>query len=205
MICYDLSVKAGELVFILGGARSGKSRQGAALATAAGGPVLFLATGRADDGEMTDRIARHRRDRPAAWRTVEQSRGLAGVVLAAGPDTTVLLDGLGDVATEYLLAASGQVEDLSPERLAAIESDLDGEVDHLVDAQRRAGIHLIVVSNEVGLGLVPPYPLGRYYRDILGRANQRLAAAADRVLFMVAGLPLTVKPAADSSPSRGSS
>ncbi|HEX2172976.1 MAG TPA: bifunctional adenosylcobinamide kinase/adenosylcobinamide-phosphate guanylyltransferase [Dehalococcoidia bacterium] len=186
------------MTLILGGARSGKSRHATDLASRSGGEVVFLATGAPVDPEMADRIARHRRDRPPSWRTIEQSRDLATVLQALPLGTTVLIDGLGDVATEYLLAEASPDGHLDPAALAQIEARLDAEVDGLVAAQRAAGIRLIVVSNEVGSGLVPPYPLGRYYRDILGRANQRLAAQADRVLLMVAGLPLTLKPPADA-------
>lgn len=189
-----LTVSPGELLLLLGGARSGKSRLAVDLARRARGPVVFIAAGQAGDGEMTDRIDRHRRERPAEWRTFERSRDLGTVIRGIASGTTVLLDGLGDVATEYLLAGAPAEGDLSPADLAAVEADLEAEVAGLADAARSARIALIVVSNEVGLGLVPPYPLGRLYRDVLGRANQRLAAEADRVYFLIAGLPLRLKP-----------
>lgn len=188
------------VTLILGGARSGKSRLAVELARRGNSPIVFLATGRAGDAEMADRISRHRRERPAEWRTIAQARDLGVAISGLAAGTTVLLDGLGDVATEYLLARATPEGDLSPADLAAVEVDLDTEVTGLVNAARGVGIALIVVSNEVGLGLVPPYPLGRHYRDVLGRANQRLAAEADRVFFMVAGLPLRLKPSPEPSP-----
>lgn len=193
-------VAGGEVVLLLGGARSGKSRLAVDLARRAAGPVVFLAAGQAGDGEMADRIDRHRRERPAEWRTIERSRELGAVIRGIAPGTTVLLDGLGDIATEYLLAGASEEADLSAAELAEVEAGLEAEVAGIVAAARAAGAALIVVSNEVGLGLVPPYPLGRHYRDVLGRANQRLAAEADRVYFLIAGLPLRLKP----SPEPGS-
>jgi adenosylcobinamide kinase/adenosylcobinamide-phosphate guanylyltransferase len=195
----DSSRDTGSLVtLILGGARSGKSRMAVDLARRSDGPVAFLAAGRAGDAEMAARIERHRRERPAEWRTIEQARDLGAEIAVLDPGSTVLLDGLGDVATDYLLAQATPEGDLTPSELTAVEADVEAEITGLVGAARAAGLHLIVVSNEVGLGLVPPYPLGRHYRDVLGRANQRLAAAADRVYLMIAGLPIRLKPSPES-------
>ena len=183
-----------ELILLLGGARSGKSRQAVDLATASGRPVVFLATGAARDEEMRDRIARHRQERPAGWRTIERVRNLGPAIAALPAESLVILDGLGDVATDYLLAAQPPGgEGFSAADLAGVEERVRIEVDGLVTGRQRSGCTLIVVSNEVGLGLVPPYPLGRHYRDILGRANQRLAAAAGTAVLLVAGLPLVLK------------
>ena len=184
---------ADQLILILGGARSGKSRYATELASAAPGPVIFLATGSASDPEMADRIERHRHDRPADWQTIERTRHLSQAVRAAAGGSTIVLDSLGDLVTDYLLGAQPPIGELSPADLEAVETALNAEIDDLADAQRRAGVSLLVVSNEVGLGLVPPYPLGRHFRDLLGRANQRLASTADRVVFLMAGLPLHLK------------
>lgn len=183
-----------RLTLLLGGARSGKSRQAVALAQATGGPVVFLATGSARDEEMADRIARHQEVRPPGWRTIERSRELGTAIGRLEAGTTVLLDSLGDLVTDYLLAGEAAAGGaLLPARVEALDSELSAEIDNLLQAYRAARLHLIVVSNEVGLGLVPPYPLGRHFRDLLGRANQRLAAAADAVYLMIAGLPLDLK------------
>jgi adenosylcobinamide kinase/adenosylcobinamide-phosphate guanylyltransferase len=111
--------------------------------------------------------------------------GLALAALDNRPDV-LLLDCLTLLVSNILLALESQPQ-------AAVEAAVQAEIEDLVEAQARLNIPLIIVSNEVGLGLVPPNPLGRVYRDILGRANQRLAAAANRVYFMVAGLPMIVK------------
>jgi adenosylcobinamide kinase/adenosylcobinamide-phosphate guanylyltransferase len=177
----------GELILILGGARSGKSDYAEWLAAQLGQRVLYIATAEAYDEEMAQRIAAHRAVRPATWHTLEAPRqiGQALVDVELGLDA-ILLDCVTLLASNILLEREAE----SPE---TIEAALRAELDGLLAAQKRLSAPLVIVSNEVGLGLVPPYPLGRVYRDLLGRANQYLAAQADRVILMVAGLPMTVK------------
>lgn len=178
-----------KLILILGGARSGKSSYAERLAAELGGPdVLYIATAQAFDDEMRARIAAHRAARPVGWRTLEApSLAAAPLAEAVGDAAVVLVDCITLLTSNAILALG---DEPAP---AAAEEAVDREVDALLTAYGAGTATWIVVSNEVGLGLVPPYPLGRIYRDVLGRANQRLAAAADQVLFMVAGLPLTVK------------
>ena len=180
---------ADTLVLILGGARSGKSSRAQQLALDLGGPdVLFVATAEAFDDEMRARITAHRAERPAGWRTVEApTRVAVQIAGAAAGVQVVLLDCLTLLVSNVLLSAG---EDASPQQ---VEAAVIAEVGGLLAACRAGDATWIMVSNEVGLGLVPPYPLGRLYRDVLGRANQRIAAAADQVWFMVAGLPMRVK------------
>jgi adenosylcobinamide kinase/adenosylcobinamide-phosphate guanylyltransferase len=136
---------------------------------------------------MAARIAAHRQNRPAEWHTLEAPRRVGAALSSLGePPEVLLLDCLTLLVSNIILA-------LEAEPPEAIEAAVSTEIDEIIAAQQRLAVPLIVVSNEVGLGLVPPYALGRVYRDALGRANQRLAAQADRVLFMVAGLPLVVK------------
>ncbi|MFQ5576000.1 MAG: bifunctional adenosylcobinamide kinase/adenosylcobinamide-phosphate guanylyltransferase [Anaerolineae bacterium] len=175
------------LYLILGGARSGKSRHAEHLAAQLGRRVLYIATAEAKDPEMAARIAAHRRARPAGWQTLEAPRQVGARLAAAGPPPdALLLDCLTLLVSNIVLAM-----DSRPPQ--AVEAAVQAEVEAIIAAQGRLNAPLIIVSNEVGLGLVPPNPLGRLYRDVLGRANQRLAARARRVVFMVAGLPLTVK------------
>ncbi len=178
-----------RMTLLLGGARSGKSTLALRLATEAGGSVGFVATAMASDDEMTVRIANHQAERPAEWRTYELPTR-TGAGLPTGPDAAVVL--ILDCVT--LLAANVLMALPEPIEGAAAEAALDAEIGWLLDAYRSGSSQWIVVSNEVGLGLVPPYPLGRVYRDALGRANQRLAAEADEVLLLVAGLPMRLKP-----------
>ncbi|HNR97475.1 MAG TPA: bifunctional adenosylcobinamide kinase/adenosylcobinamide-phosphate guanylyltransferase [Anaerolineae bacterium] len=178
-----------QLILILGGARSGKSSYAEKLALELGGAdVLYIATSQVLDEEMRQRVAVHRSQRPAGWRTLEAPL-LTGATLdeAVRSARVVLVDCLTLLASNAILALGE--EPPAREAEAAVES----EVSALLAAQRGGRATWIIVSNEVGLGLVPPYPLGRVYRDALGRANQRLAAAADQVLLMVAGLPLYLK------------
>ena len=186
----------GRLVLVTGGTRSGKSRYAEALAAQGRQPVVYAATGAAGDDEMRARIHEHRQRRPPEWRTVETPRQVAKALagLGDGPGT-VLLDDLGLLATNHLLALCGGAEP-NRETGAALDLALAAEIDGLQAARAAGGWDLIVVTNEVGLGIVPPTPLGRLFRDALGRANQELAADADEVYLLVAGLPLRIKPAA---------
>ncbi|TXN23634.1 bifunctional adenosylcobinamide kinase/adenosylcobinamide-phosphate guanylyltransferase [Methylobacterium sp. WL9] len=168
------------MTLVLGGARSGKSRYAEALIEAGPGPWRYLATAQAWDDEMRTRIALHRERRPEGWITQDVSTDLAQAVAAAhGP---VLVDCLTLWLTNLMLA----------------ESALPAAVDALRDACAAARGPLVLVSNEVGLGIVPDNALARRFRDEAGRLHQRLAQQADRVVFMVAGLPMTVKPSPDN-------
>jgi adenosylcobinamide kinase/adenosylcobinamide-phosphate guanylyltransferase len=176
------------LTLILGGARSGKSTHAQQLAQEHGGDdVLFVATAQALDDEMAARIAAHRAGRPAAWRTLEAPRHVGETISQAGSCGVVLVDCL------TLLVSNAVVALPESASVAEAETAALAEVEDLIAAYRRGMASWIVISNEVGLGLVPPYPVGRAYRDALGHANQRLASEADEVLFMVAGIPMKVK------------
>lgn len=173
---------SGGLTLVLGGARSGKSRHAESLVRAAGpGPWAYIATAEAYDDEMRARIAQHRADRdatgPGGWRTVEAPFDLAGAIQALPLDRPLLVDCLTLWLTNLMLGGHDRAA-----AVAALESAL---------AARR-GLS-VLVANEVGLGIVPENALARAFRDEAGRLNQRLASRADRVLFIVAGLPLVVK------------
>lgn len=180
-----------QLTLILGGARSGKSTYAERLAGERGHHILYVATAQAWDGEMAERIANHRAQRPPAWQTVEAPTAVGSAIaqaLQAQPHTDLLLlDCLTLLASNVLITLPEDATEMTA--TAALMAEIDG----LLAVYTVSNIPWIVVSNEVGLGIVPPYPLGRLYRDALGRVNQRLAAAADEVLFLVAGLPMVVK------------
>jgi adenosylcobinamide kinase/adenosylcobinamide-phosphate guanylyltransferase len=175
------------LILILGGARSGKSAYAEKLAAEMGHSILYIATAEAKDEEMAARIEAHRRDRPATWQTLEAPCQVASALsqITISPDA-LLLDCLTLLVSNIILTLESQPQ-------TAIEAAIRAEIEAIIEVQQKLDIPLIVVSNEVGLGLAPPYPLGRVYRDGLGRANQHLAARADKVLLMVAGLPMAVK------------
>ena len=181
------------LTLLLGGVRSGKSARAVALAESlagASGRVLFAATAQAFDDDMTHRIAVHRAERPAHWDTVEAPLDLAGALAdvlarAVVPYAVVVIDCLTLWTSNLLLSLADprDAESLAVARAA----------DLLATVPAAGGARWVVVSNEVGLGVVPPTPLGRHFRDALGRMNQRVAAAADEVTLMVAGLELPVR------------
>jgi adenosylcobinamide kinase/adenosylcobinamide-phosphate guanylyltransferase len=185
----------GKLTLILGGARSGKSSYAERLAAQQGGQILYIATAQPLDGEMVERIAIHQKNRPASWQTLEIPSAV-GVTLQSRtpPADVILLDCLTLLVSNLLLAvSSGTDENLTVDEAAATAS-VETEITRLLEAIQALPAEWIVVSNEVGLGLVPPYPLGRVYRDLLGRANQRLAFKADQVIFMIAGIPMRLAP-----------
>ncbi len=179
----------GRMTLILGGARSGKSCYALHLAgsRAGDGEVVYLATAEAGDEEMAQRILRHRRDRPPAWRTVEVPREVTPSVVELGAEAAVIVLDCVTLWISNLLLAEG--EEAAPGREKAI---LD-QVKDLARAAREAKADVILVSNEVGLGVVPPTPLGRIFRDVAGQANQLLAQAADEVYVTWAGLPQRIK------------
>ena len=166
-----------RLTLVLGGARSGKSRYAESLITAQAPPWLYVATAQAGDDEMAERIAAHRVRRDAGWQTVEAPHDLAGALDAAPAEARLLVDCVTLWLSNRMLA----------------DADLDHEIDRLEDALARRAGTTVLVSNEVGYGIVPDNALARRFRDLQGRLNQRLAARADRVVLVVAGLPLVVK------------
>ena len=174
-----------RLTLVLGGARSGKSAHARRLAEERGSAVLFVATAEPCDAEMADRIARNRAERPADWRTLEAPVDTAAAIERhAGAADLILLDCISVLAGNIY----SREEDFD-----AAERRLEREIDLLLDLHERSPAEWILVSNEVGMGVVPAYPLGRAYRDGLGRAHQRLAARADEAHFVVAGLVLRLK------------
>lgn len=167
------------LTLVLGGARSGKSRYAESLIAALPPPWIYVATAEAGDAEMTERIALHRARRNKGWQTLEAPHDLAGAVAGAESDVPILVDCLTLWLSSRMLAGT----------------DVEAETAHLETALASRRAPTVLVSNEVGFGIVPDNELARRFRDLQGRLNQRMAARAGRVILMVAGLPLTVKDA----------
>ena len=165
------------MTLIIGGARSGNSAHAESLVTAGPAPWTYIATAEAYDQEMRERIALHRSRRGEGWTTIDAPLDLAGALAALPDGRPVLIDCLTLWLTNHMLA----------------EHDLDAECRQLADALSRPRGPWFVVSNEVGQGIVPDNALARRFRDAAGRLNQQVAAVADTVLLMVAGLPLKVK------------
>ena len=171
----------GGIHLILGGARSGKSRHAEQIMTGFPAPFRYLATGQAWDDEMRDRIAAHRARRDGRWQTVEVPVYLPAALDAAGSDP-VLVDCLTLWLTNLLLG----------------EHDVGQATSGLMDALKRRPAPTVLVGSEVGMGIVPENALARRFRDEAGLLHQRVAAVADRVVLVVAGLPLVLKPQATS-------
>lgn len=175
---------ASPLILAIGGTRSGKSRYGLAATRrfAGDGRAWFLGTAWAGDPELDDRIARHRRERPAAWPTIDVKTDLVAALAQTEPTEPVLIDGL----TLWLSTLLG---DDPPE----IDAILDGPVAAGLAAIAARPGPVVVVSDEVGLGIVPMHAGARAYRDLVGITHQRVAAMADEAYLLVAGLPLALK------------
>ena len=169
----------GALIFIGGGARSGKSRLALQLAEEAGSGRVFIATAQAFDDEMRARISRHQDERDATWRTVEEPLAVPQTLRQITGCDVVLIDCLTLWLTNLLMAE---------------EENIQGRVAELIDAIAAASFTTIVVTNEVGLGIVPLHALSRRFRDEAGFAHQALAAAADAVYFGAMGMMLRLKP-----------
>jgi len=168
----------GKITFVLGGARSGKSSYAEKLVEASGLQPVYLATGRAFDGEMESRIAVHRDRRGTQWQTVEEPLDLKSALLQHAQSTRfVLVDCLTLWVTNLMMA----------------ERDIAAESHDLVAVLSALGGPVVFVSNEVGLGIVPENRMAREFRDHAGFLHQAIAAAADEVYFMAAGLPLKMK------------
>lgn len=161
---------------MLGGARSGKSRYAESLVTALPPPWLYVATAEAGDSEMVARVAAHQARRGPSWTTIETPRNVAET-LGTHADTPTLVDCLTLWLSNVMLA----------------DADVEVEIEQLDEALARAAAPIVLVANEVGFGIVPDSALGRRFRDLQGLLNQRIAARADRVVLVVAGLPLTLK------------
>ncbi len=171
-----------DIAFVLGGCRSGKSRHALLLAeSSAASRKIFVATCTPHDDEMRTRVANHQKERGRGWETIEIPRALAETVAdQSRPESLLLIDCLTLWASNLLLASD------DPDCLT---EPLDG----LISALKTAPGPVILVSNEVGTGIVPENRLARLYRDLVGRVNQTVAASADRVIWMVAGIPVTIK------------
>jgi adenosylcobinamide kinase/adenosylcobinamide-phosphate guanylyltransferase len=170
------------VTLVLGGVRSGKSHYAQQMGEAAG-RVVFVATALANDEEMRRKVEAHQKSRPSVWRTVEEPLQLAEVIALYGTGCDLMIIDCLTIYSANLLERHGNES----------EGVIPGCVAALCQALENAPCPVVLVSNEVGSGVVPAYPSGRRFRDLLGELNQRVARVADNVLLMVAGLPLILK------------
>jgi len=176
-----------SVTLVLGGVRSGKSRYSQHIGERSG-RVTFIATAeRRDDSEMLAKIERHRTERPSHWATVEEPLELARAITAGATDSDLILVDCLTLFAANLLETHGEDE-----------KTLQSRIDKLCMALDSVPCSVVLVSNEVGSGVVPEYASGRRFRDLVGEINQRVAVVADNVLFMVAGLPLALKGSASA-------
>jgi adenosylcobinamide kinase/adenosylcobinamide-phosphate guanylyltransferase len=172
--------RAKVVTLVLGGVRSGKSRYAQSESARFSG-VTFIATARRSDAEMRRKIAAHRRERPAEWKTVEASAALDAVIRREGQKAELLLV---DCLTTYCGRLLTRIGTASGRRR---------HLDAVVEAMRATPASMCIVSNEVGSGIVPAFKSGRLFRDLLGEVNQQVARVADRVVVLVAGVPIAIK------------
>jgi adenosylcobinamide kinase/adenosylcobinamide-phosphate guanylyltransferase len=180
------------LTLVLGGARAGKTTFAEQLVARHAGAVCYVATAEPLDDEMRARIAAHRSSRPPHWTTIESPLEVTAALNNIEQPSAVLLDCL-TLWTSNLLLRELDSDKITPERAKRAEAAAIEAVTSLLGWQSTTGVALYVVSNEVGLGVTPPYALGRVFQDVLGRLNQRVAAAASEVYLVVAGMALPLK------------
>lgn len=184
----------GRIFLVTGGARSGKSSFAEQLVAGLGTEIAYIATARPFDGEMADRIARHRLQRPASWQTFEAPERPSAVIAEQGQCCdAILLDCLTVLTTNRLLLHDIDWDQPPLNRLAEIEAEMLAEVEALCLAAEQGRADLVAVTNEVGCGIVPASPMARFFRDCAGRVNQRMAAVATEVYWVVSGIPVRIK------------
>lgn len=183
-----------SITMVTGGARSGKSTYAEQLAKERGKNIGYIATAVVTDEDMADRIKRHRLSRPKEWTTIEQYRHFDEVdeTLFKGTDL-FLLDCVTTMVTNLMFDEEMDYDTCSNEDIQKVEDYIFAEIEKLIERMEKDQKKLIVVTNEVGMGLVPAYRLGSIFRDIAGRVNQYLAMRADEVYFMISSIPMKIK------------
>ncbi|AGB41644.1 adenosyl cobinamide kinase/adenosyl cobinamide phosphate guanylyltransferase [Halobacteroides halobius DSM 5150] len=187
-----------RLILVLGGARSGKSSFAEEIVTNLGGlEVTYIATSQPRDKEMKERIKQHQASRPQEWTTIEESREVSQILSEIKKGSVVLVDCLTVLISNLLLQNEELNEDEYDFNEQMKEEEIISEIEKIITKIKEKDLTVVLVSNEVGQGLVPPYKLGRVYRDIAGRVNQLVANEADEVYITYAGLPVEIKELAE--------
>ena len=188
----------GRIILITGGARSGKSTFAERKAKELGDKILYIATAIPFDDEMKDRIKKHQNSRPAYWKTWEGYRGVGKELEALGTGDKkydgVLIDCITIMVTNIMLSHSEvDFDNVTPKELDCIEDDIKKEVEELIHGATHCDCDVIMVTNELGSGIVPENSMARAFRDLAGRANQMLGRCADELHLSVCGVPLRIK------------
>lgn len=183
------------LILITGGARSGKSTLAEQKASQLGKNIVYIATAIAFDDGMKDRIKKHRLDRPQNWATIEKYKDFADIIEheTFKASDLILLDCMTLMVTNLMLESNLDFDHCSMEEVHQLEKDIFKEVDELLNIIKASNKTAIIVTNEVGMGLVPPYRSGSIFRDIAGRINQYIANKAQEVYFTVSGIEMKIK------------
>ncbi|MGM9975126.1 MAG: bifunctional adenosylcobinamide kinase/adenosylcobinamide-phosphate guanylyltransferase [Clostridiaceae bacterium] len=181
----------GRAILITGGTRSGKSTFGESLLKDEK-DVLYIATSKITDREMEERVKRHRERRPSEWSTYEGYRNLSQII-EESDKKFILFECVGTMVTNILFDEERDFDTIDKGVLEAIEKDIKSEFRSLVEVCKRLDRTLIIITNEVGMGLISEYPLGRIFTDILGRVNQELGALCSEAYFVACGIPLRLK------------
>lgn len=182
----------GRIVFITGGARSGKSAYAESLYVATS-DVIYLATARITDDEMRERVEQHKRSRPSGWRTIEQTYDLHTVCETGNAPLSVLLDCVSILTSNIMFDLTKECERIPPALQHKVEQVVTAEIEKLIQTVREKNGSLVMVTNEVGDSIVPENHVARVYRDMLGRVNQHIAALCDEVYLVTCGIPLRLK------------
>lgn len=194
-IKHHFNVKDMCITLIIGGARSGKSAFAELKAKEYGKNIAYIATAVITDESMADRVKKHKLQRPREWATIEQYANFT--TLEKNLDfinaDTIMIDCITTLITNFMIDSKIDFDNCRPEKVNILESDIKSNIFDLIHTCRKNSKKLIIVSNEVGLGLVPAYYMGNYFRDISGRINAYIAREADNVYFTVSGIPIKIK------------
>lgn len=185
----------GKIVLVTGGARSGKSTFAETMVKEMGKTIGYIATAKITDDDMARRIEHHKKQRPSNWSTFERFKDFTALKNdpAYRQCDTLLLDCITILTTNLMFDVDVDYDQCTMDEVEAVEAMIRMEIDQLLKLVRETRQNIVIVSNEVGLGLVPPYRLGNLFRDIAGRMNQMIAKEADEAYFIVSGLPIKLK------------
>ena len=183
-----------KLILVTGGARSGKSTFAEGIAKECGHNVLYVATSKPIDDEMKQRIAKHKAQRPSEWETLEEYKDLDFAISQhiQGKEA-VLLDCITIMITNLMFDETYEWDSLTRDEVQEIENSIQHQIERLISLSKMSEVTFVIVTNELGLGIVPATALSRDFRDIAGRMNQLIARAADEVYFCVSGIPMKIK------------